>query len=376
MTRNHNLTLRRGVWYLRRRVSGRDVWRSLKTGDVKEARRLRDCDGGKLTGELGEQGDLLLCDAFPRFVNSLCRRECSASSLRGYESSFAALLRWLPAGVSCLRGVDSIAYSYVLHLSESGISAGTYNSHLQALGYVWRVLMQDCRAKGDPAPCERVPWADIRRKVSHSVNRLPFTSDHVRRLLLAAPDDEWRDLVIVAAHTGLRRADVVLLHSDSVDLGRGVLSVSPVKTRARSLRRAIIGMSDDVRSVLTCRKTDGLVFPEIAELYRVKPWAVGRAFETMVNAIGLHSRVAHSEGRARCQYGFHSFRHGFRMALMAGGVADSLVSIMLCHSQGAVADAYTHAESGLLDKQLIEAVGCLPSLSEPAVSNVVAFKVA
>ena len=256
------------------------------------------------------------------------------------------------------------------------MSAGTYNSHLQALGYVWRVLMQDCRAKGCPAPCERVPWADIRRKVSHSVNRLPFTCDHVRRLMVAAPCDEWRDLVVVAAHTGLRRADVVMLHSDSIDLGRGVLSVSPVKTRARSRRRAIIGMSDDVRSVLKRRQTDGLAFPEIARMYQSKPWAVGRAFEGMVNAIGLQGRVAHSEGRARCQYGVHSFRHGFKMALMAGGVADSLVSIMLCHSQGAVADAYTHAESGLLDAQLIEAAGVLPSLGGVEQTNVVAFKVA
>ena len=50
MTRNHNLTNRRGVWYIRQRVSGRDVWRSLKTGDAKEARRLRD-QGGKLTAQ-------------------------------------------------------------------------------------------------------------------------------------------------------------------------------------------------------------------------------------------------------------------------------------------------------------------------------------
>jgi len=61
---------------------------------------------------------------------------------------------------------------------------------------------------------------------------------------------------------------------------------------------------------------------------------------------------------------------------MAGGVADSLISIALCHTQGAVADAYTHAESGLLDAQLIAAAAKLPGLGGPVRSNTVAFKVA
>ena len=33
MQRNHNLTLRRGVWYVRRRVGGRDVWLDEETWD-------------------------------------------------------------------------------------------------------------------------------------------------------------------------------------------------------------------------------------------------------------------------------------------------------------------------------------------------------
>jgi len=65
MTRNHNLVNRRGVWYIRARVDGRDVWRSLKTGDVKEARRLRDSDGGKLTAQVFASG---VCTVFTASV--------------------------------------------------------------------------------------------------------------------------------------------------------------------------------------------------------------------------------------------------------------------------------------------------------------------
>ena len=376
MTRNHNLVNRRGVWYIRARVDGRDVWRSLKTGDVKEARRLRDSDGGKLTGELSASGDLKLSEAFGVFEGSLCRRECSKSSLRGYRGVYEALRAALPRSVDTIGGVDAQAYGYAASMGASGISAGTYNAHLGALGYVWATIERDYDARGLPCPFPRNPWACIRRKDSHSVSRLPFTVEHVRRLLLVAPDDEWRDLVIVAAHTGLRRIDFINLHSDSVDMERGILSVLPAKTGARSKRKAIIGMSKDVRRVLMHRNTDGLVFPAINALHVEKPWALGRVFSGMVASVGLEGQTDGASVRKRCVYGFHSFRHGYKMALMAGGVADSLISIALCHTQGAVADAYTHAESGLLDAQLIAAAAKLPGLGGPVRSNTVAFKVA
>ena len=77
-----------------------------------------------------------------------------------------------------------------------------------------------------PAPPEFVLISDRELDVTCPALSLKVVVAAGRAVYAGAPDDEWRDAIGMAAHTGLRRADCLGLKADSFYVARCVLEVS------------------------------------------------------------------------------------------------------------------------------------------------------
>jgi integrase len=97
----------------------------------------------------------------------------------------------------------------------------------------------------EAATVERLVTANVAKSIralptTDSTERAPFTAAEVRRLIDSAPTDEWRGLVLLAAHTGLRLSDVLALHRNNIE-GTDII-IRPKKT-ARSKRTVRVPMT-------------------------------------------------------------------------------------------------------------------------------------
>jgi len=148
----------------------------------------------------------------------------------------------------------------------------------------------------------------------------------------------------VAAHTGLRRVDVVNIRKDALSPVDGLIRVRPEKTR-RTSAQAVIAPSALVLAVWGGKlgNDSPYLFPEAQSVYSACPQTFGARFQRyMVKTLGVKSGSG--------QYGFHSFRHWFRSELTAQGAPEALINAMMCHGQGQVTARYVHASAeGLKD---------------------------
>ncbi len=122
-----------------------------------------------------------------------------------------------------------------------------------------------------------------RRKSGESgvIHRKPFTQDELKKLLAAARDDAFMyPLIVTAACSGMRRADVCCLRWRDVDLAGGMLAVKTSKTEAA----VEIPIFAPLRAVFEGRggKGKGYVFPEAAAMMRDQADGLTYRFKVLV----------------------------------------------------------------------------------------------
>lgn len=340
---NRNIFQRNGIYQLRRTVDGTRKTVSLGVTSRGEAEAERDRILASEAEKHLAEGILIADTAWDLFESSLCRRQCAPATLQGYKQQWNRFMSILPG--KRLSEVSRVQASAYLARLKDSVGPNTWNKHLNALKYVWGTIQID---SGDTLP-------DIFRGVQAvpvPVNRHePFTTDQIRALY-AQSEGEMRDIIGVAAHTGLRRADVLNLQHSSYDAVKGLLRLVPVKT-ARMSHEAVIGVSSLVRGALEARSENRsvYVFPEAQSVYEACPQTWGARFQRfMVKTLQIEPGTG--------QYGFHSFRHFFRSELTEQGVSERVIDCMMCHSCGSVTGRYVHPSAEVLKR----AVEGLPAL--------------
>lgn len=124
------------------------------------------------------------------------------------------------------------------------------------------------------AVCERArtwghimenPWRKVKKPKPPVLLPVFFKRDELRTLLAAAEDRDIRELIVVAALTGLRRGELLAMEWDWVDLSRRLLTVKNSDRFATKSKRArVVPLCEDAMTVLLSRyerrMDDGLVF--------------------------------------------------------------------------------------------------------------------
>ncbi len=188
----------------------------------------------------------------------------------------------------------------------------------------------------------------------------------LQAILEAADGTIYRDLVLVAVRTGLRRGELLGLRWTDVDLARGQLTVRHSLERIKgqglvltdlkaekSLRR--IPLTRDVRQTLHQIKKDqaerklilgqayqdhNLVFCQ-ANWDFIRPEQLSTQFKRFAREAGVPGAT------------LHSLRHTFASMLLSRGAAPGEVQALLGHeSIVTTMDTYSHILPGVLEKTI------------------------
>ena len=171
--------------------------------------------------------------------------------------------------------------------------------------------------------------------------RLPlyFSMEDFQKMLSLAKDDWFKDVLVTAAMTGLRRSEILNLKWSDVDFDRSLIHIQSSDTfRTKAGKRRSVPMHDVVKQLLLLRSTkkqSELVFDSGG--FPISGDWVTKLTKKCVRKAGLNPELH-----------FHSLRHTFATWLVQAGVSIYEVQKLLGHSSVAVTQIYSHLASSEL----------------------------
>ena len=303
-------------------------------------------------------GETLECYTLSAWLDEWLRRKSRSSSLptmARYRSHTEAFLSWLG---DKRRGkpLESVTPQDVRLWGESLTAGGRAGKsvlgYLKDVSAAYRAAMREGLVAFNPCA---LAIADVDTSDSHE--RQPFTTEEFEALLAAAPDEQWRGLLLVGAFTGLRLGDAAKLPWEAVDLEKKRITVMPSKTR-RKKRVVHIPMQPDLLAYLesAAMRDDSPaapVFPALAKLKTDARKGLSTGFISIMAAAavdrGKPSRVIEEgqkrdAGRIVWERGFHSLRHTFTSWLRNAGVSEEDRMALTGHSTRESHQVYSHAD--------------------------------
>ena len=353
--------------------SGRQLKRSTKQVDKKEARKLAiqfesAADGTMSTRQaVAVIGDLMAAQRKPLpsvtvedWVNQWVSRrekEVSLATYRFYESSGRKWVEWLGARakepLSAQTATTLIEYRDAIAKRISPVSV---NHRMKAIGIMLRAARQERLL--DENPMEFVKHLKINRDPNErQEGRQPFTTAQIKAVLQVC-DPEWKSMVLCAAYTGQRLADIGTLTWDKVDMVAKTISLETRKTGAflnLPLAPALYNHLVDWTQGMAGRNT------QIKNTYHdyLHPRAAGcilrarqasqlsHKFARILRDAGLRKKEeptgkGRETKRNRHALSFHSFRHTATSWMKAAGIPASVVMDFIGHDDVAMSRLYTH----------------------------------
>ena len=223
------------------------------------------------------------------------------------------------------------------------ITAATANMDLGALRRALTAAVKAGLAKSNVA-------ADIKPMPEEdSSERAPFTTLEVRKMIdHPKTSDEWKGMILLAAHTGLRLGDVAQLTRAHVDGTR--LVIRPKKT-AKSKKTISIPLSPPALGWIGERQ--GAFFPTLST--RV-PGTLSTTFTRIMASSGVPRDIVEA-GDVVKRRSFHSLRHTFASWLAEADIHADVRQKLTGHSSSKIHARYSHH-----DAALDRAVETLPAL--------------
>lgn len=241
------------------------------------------------------------------------------------------------------KALQKIISSKVRGSKTRTITAATANMDLGALRRALHVAVADGLAKANVASgIKPMPEDD-------STERAPFTAAEVRALIdHPKTSEEWKGVIIIAAHTGLRLGDVVQLSREHVDGTR--LVIRPKKT-TKSKKTISIPLSPPALGWIGDR--EGKFFPSLSK--RV-PGTLSTTFTRIMKSAGIARDIV-LPGGIKARRSFHCLRHTFTSWLAEADIHADVRRKLTGHSSSKIHARYTHH-----DEALDRAVKTLPHL--------------
>lgn len=297
-------------------------------------------------------------------------RGSSKSTMARYSGHTEAFLEWLGNDPSKKR-LESItphdARLWRDSLQDAGRKGKTVLSYTKDIGAVYRSAIREGLVSFNPfTALDAIDTRD-------SQDRKPFVIAEVTALAKAAPDWEWRGLILVAAFTGLRLGDSATLTWSSIDMEAQLITLVPSKTKKKK-KEVRIPIQPDLFKFLKKapthgNKTETAIFPTLSITEVGDRNGLSSTFVKIMKDAGVDrgkpSRVlaeGESMGKGRITYerGFHSFRHTFTAWLRKAGVSEEDRMALTGHSTRESHQIYSHED----EEALKNAIAKLPSIAE------------
>lgn len=301
-----------------------------------------------------------------------------SKTLFNYKGRWERFEKWAKAkGIEYLHQVSpALAHEYAADLMQSGVSTGTFNTHIALLRGMFKTLRL-------VAGIEENPWLEDLKQESAPESRRNLTTEELQTVCSAAKGD-LRYLFALGLYTGMRLGDCVCLCWDAVDFKAGIITVMPMKTRRKKkeiripLHPVLAGLLFELRE----KETGDYLFPDEREWYLQDPARLSKRIQKFFADCGIQTqragtgRAAYEEAvkaweenkkrgpkpvyeRAVVEVGFHSLRHSVVSLCAANRVPQVAVMELVGHGSPAMNRLYSHAG----DEQKAAAIAALPAVS-------------
>ena len=259
---------------------------------------------------------------------------------------------------------EEIAQAYLTYYWNRGVSPKTYNSVLNILQCVFRLLSKDNN-----------PFAEFKKKTGQIEERVPFTVEQLQKIwdTLTSPTyhmlhkEEMIVLYKLALYTGARCGDLCLLRWSSVNMQNRVIRFIPHKTAHSSHKIVEIPIGDVLFEALSSldQGTD-YVLPNVAYRYQHNSGGISRDTKKLLVAAGLKPNDTGTTRRvlAVSRMGFHGFRHTAASIMICNGVNPLVVRDLLGHTSVDMTAHYTHVNLKT-KREALQNLNVLPCLPQP-----------
>lgn len=249
-----------------------------------------------------------------------------------------------------------VVRAWVAHQHEQGLHPHTIHAGLSALRSFYRYLMRMNLAQRNPAALVRNPKADKplptflkQEEMNRLLDDTPFPDsfegrrDHLVLLLLY-----W---------TGMRRAELVGLNVEDVDLKGGELKVTGKRNKQR-----ILPFGAEVREAISSYLAERAVLvadggedcgPRSGALLVYRPSRPKAAAYRRITAVKVQSTVRHYLSLVTTQRkrSPHVLRHTFATVMLNNGADLEAVKELLGHESLNTTEIYTHTTFAELQKE-------------------------
>ncbi len=241
------------------------------------------------------------------------------------------------------------------HQIKLGKSATTANHAVRVLKAVFNTARRRGLALSNPAEAVELLQADAEEKNT-------FSREQVAALLKVA-DQEWRGMILLGFHTGIRLHDAANLTWENLDLQENVLRFEAEKTSRRAKRcdrETIIYVHLDlIKYFLDLPAGDEPsqpLFPTLSGLTSGSHGGLSNRFGRLMREAKIDAEPGDKKsgkGRQFNALSFHSMRHTFISNLANAGVSLDVRKKVVEQSSDEIHQRYTHLDVSV-QKQAIE----------------------
>lgn len=358
-----------------RAPDGRQVWRSTKTSDRKKAMEIAvQLERGE---KIAAEGMLTKIRA-QELLDELLRRiepdeTLLSASVEKYLSDWQELKKTSGKSKSSLAHYRSISNSFQESLGrkakqpiaavtkrdieawcrkllKEGRSASTVNWSLAVLSSAMERAVKDNDLKFNPAKAVEKISTD---EETEADERMAFSVEQVRSLLAAA-DQEWKGMILLAYHCGMRLSDAAGLTWDKIDLAAGTITFRQIKKTRQGRRKStvkIVMHPDVIHYLEGVSAGDNPKQPIFPTLNTRAAQNMSESFLRLIPKAKirqLYGKDKTGKGRRFALLSFHSLRHSFvtkSHAAAAGKVSQEVLKGMGGHSTDAAHAAYLHLQT-------------------------------
>jgi integrase len=347
-------------------------FRSTKTTNRKQAQRIcaaleraaKDAKYGRLTPDrarrivedaVGEIADAAGVE-MPRqsitqyFNGWLAAKGCSDGTRKRYQGVLDLFAKHL--GTKARHSLQSLSDRDILEFRDrySGkVSNGTVNFYLKVIRVALnRAVKKNLLTRSPALGADNLPTSDAHQ-------RKPFKPPELKKILAAANDD-WRTMILVALYTGLRAGDCASLTWANLNLQTAEFTLTERKTGKTRTIEIAKPLLRHLESLKAGDDPNAALCPSLAG--KSAGW-LSNQFYDLIASIGLvpvrgHRSKAKGRGTKRQQSPlvFHSLRHTAVSLLKNAGVSDVIARDIIGHESEAVSRQYTHIESDTRRKAL------------------------
>ena len=346
--------------------SGRQVKRSTKSKDRKEAQRLADEWETLAHGQhptvrqamavVSAIYERATAESMPavtidRYISVWLGERGPAvkpSTLAFYKASIEKFRVWLAERST--QPLHTITRQHITeyrnHLAES-LAAKTVNHDLKCVKMLFRAARKDGVITEDPAE-----FVSIVKNRGATTARRSFTQEELRAVVNAAPD-EWKSMIRFGLYTGMRLGDVATLRWSNVDLHRGELRIQTAKTGKPVVLPLAGPLLRHVTSLPAPSDPSQPIHRSACEtvLSQGKSGSLSNQFARILAKAGLRVEKPHRKGergsksrREMSELSFHSLRHTAISIMRNAGVSAATTMAVAGHDSEQMSLHYTHVD--------------------------------